>query len=173
MIPKILTTQNDKVVLDEVVFSIPELNSVWEEYKDIAPFQYLWAMYDPNSPYMNYKEEEREEKVKEDFPGNYSVNDYVMNKAIRRCEELYFSPVRRLLKGTKVAIDKLADYFESMTVDSGRDGNLAQVKGAIVAMPQIIKAYLEAENAYRQELQKSRGEVKRGIDEDFIEDYSN
>lgn len=173
MIAKILTVEKDSVVIDEVVLSVPEFKKIWELYKDITPFQYLWAMYDPNSPYMNYTEDEREMKVLEDFPGNYSVNDYEMHKAIKKCEELYFSPVRRLLKGTKTGVDKLSAYFEEMTIDSGLGGNLAQVKSALVDMPKIIKAYLEAESAYRQELQKSRGEIRRGIDDDYQDNYDD
>lgn len=167
-LPKILTVENDRVVINEVILSIPEFRELYKVYnKDVRPFQYLWAMYDPESPYMNYEEIlEREERIQEDFAGDYTVNDYEMAKAIRRCEELYNSPVRKILRGTKIAIEKLSNYFERMEIDSGRDGNLSQVKSAIVDMPKIIRAFLEAENAYKQEVSRARGETRSGVDED-------
>lgn len=175
MIAKILTVFNEKVVINEVIFSIPEFKTLYEKYNgDLSPFQYLWAMYDPESPYSNYDELlEKEDVIKRDFPGSYSVHDYEMIKAIEKCEKLYDSPVRKILRGTKTAVEKLSNYFEEMDISSGRDGNLAAVKSAIVDMPKIIRAYLEAEQAYKLELSRARGDAKHGVDEDETPNYDD
>lgn len=171
-LPRILTVQEDQVVIDEVILGIPEFKEVWEAYKNVSPFQYMWAMWDPESPYLNYSQFDREAEVLKDFPPElYHPSDPVMIDATRRCEELYYSPIRRLLDGAKSAVENLSEYLNNTSITDGRDGNFTQVVNALKSLTSIIKAYQEAEVAYKQEVQRNRAGVRSAIDENVEDDY--
>jgi hypothetical protein len=173
-IPKILTVIEDKVVVDEVVLGIPEFKVVWETYNNVSPFCYLWAMHDPESPYMNYPANQREEEVLKDFPPeDYHPQDLEMLDAIEKCKALYYSPLRKILDAAKSAVENISLYLTDAEITSGRDGNFTQVVGAIKSLPSIIKAYQEAEIAYKQEVQRNRADIKSAIDEDADDDYND
>lgn len=170
-LPRILTVDNGKVVLTEEILSIPEFNALWQHCLDLLPFQFIWARYDSESPYLNLDEETMEEEILKDYPVHSYLNELEMIAAMEKAEKLYFSPVRKILRGTKTAVEKYVNYFSEMTLEAGRDGNLSAVKAAIVDMPKMIKSYQEAEQAYKSEIQRNRGDVKSAIDEDFDGDY--
>lgn len=175
-LPRILEVENGKVIINETILSIPEfkeLNESLDIDTSLMCFQYIWAMLDPYSPFFNFDETEREEQVLKDFPIHKYLNDLEMVSAIEKAEKLYNSPVRKILRGTKNAVEKLVEYFDTMTIESGRDGNITAVKAAIVDMPKIIKAYQEAEQAYKTEVQRNRGDVQSAVDEDIDDDYND
>jgi len=172
MLPKILSVDRNRPVITEVILGIPEFVNLLETTQgDLLPFMYLWAMYDPESPYMNISEIEREEKVLSDYPVHRYLDEPEMIQAIKKCEELYFSPVRKILKASKKAIENISDFLEDNTITDGRDGNLTQVVNTIKSLPQILKAYQDAETAYKKELQRNRGAVKSAVDEDYEPSY--
>ncbi len=171
-LPRILTVEKGKVVIDEGILSIPEFKDVIEVL-GINYLQYLYDKYDPESPYGHLDDDEREQEIIKDIPEDLDLNDFTMVKAIQKCEKLYNSPVRKILNGAKRAVEKLSVYFETEELESGRDGNLGAVVTAVIKLPQIITAYQAAENAYKQEVQKSRGNTKRAIDEDFVSNYDD
>lgn len=170
-LPRILNIENDLVVLDENVLTIPEFKTVWYKHKNILIFQYIYCLLDPNSPYGNLDEFDKESTILKDFPIYEYLNDLDVLAAIEKAEKLYYSPARKILKGTKVAIEKLINYFDTMEIESGRDGNIAQIKSAIIDMPKMIKSYNEAESTYKQEVEKNRGGVASAIDDDYSADY--
>ena len=171
---RIITCFDNKVVIDESILSIPEFNDLWQEYKSIKSFQCIWALYDPESPYMNFSEDEREDIVNRDYPDDdFDRNSLVFIKCKRKAELMYFSPIRKILKGAKSAVEKLAQYFEDTAIVHGRDGNVSAVSSALVNLPKIIKGYQEAETAYKQELQRVRGQLKRAVDEDATDNWED
>lgn len=175
-LPRILEVENNKVVINEVILSIPEFKALLESLdidSALMCFQYIWATYDPQSPYFNFDEVEREEMVLKDFPVHKYLNDLEMINAVEKAEQLYNSPIRKILRGTKSAVEKLVEYFDTMTIEAGRDGNITAVKAAIVDMPKMIKSYQEAELAYKQEVQRNRGDIQSAVDEDIDDDYND
>jgi len=168
MIAKILTVHNDQVVIDEVIFSIPEFKALWDTYKEVRPFQYLWALYDPESPYLELNDLERESKLLEDYPDESNIyNTIEFVEAKEKCELLYNTPLRKILKGAKAAVEKLAEYFTNEEISSGRDGNLTAIKAALVDLPKILKGYQEAESAYKREVSRNRANITEAVDEGF------
>jgi hypothetical protein len=144
MIAKIISTSKGVVVIDEVIYTIPELSALWEKTQDTKPFQYLWCLYDPYSPYMNLTENEREDMVKKDhFNESCIVEEFFLAK--RKCQELYNTPRRKILNGAKSVVEKLADYFQNCTVEGGRDGNISAIKATLVDLPKIMKGSEEAQ----------------------------
>jgi hypothetical protein len=174
MLPRILTVSQNKIVLDETIFAIPEFKALIEYTEgDTLPFMYIWALYDPQSPFMNIEEHEREEAVMKDFPVYEYLQTMEMISAMEKAEKLYFSPLRKILKGAKKAVENISGFLEDTEISDGRDGNLTQIVSTIKSLPQILKAYQEAENAYKQELQRNRGDMKSAIDDDYESNYDD
>jgi hypothetical protein len=174
MLPRILTVSQNKIVLDETIFAIPEFKALIEYTEgDTLPFMYIWGLYDPQSPFMNIEEHEREEAVMKDFPVYEYLQTMEMISAMEKAEKLYFSPLRKILKGAKKAVENISGFLEDTEISDGRDGNLTQIVSTIKSLPQILKAYQEAENAYKQELQRNRGDAQNAVDEDYEGDYDD
>lgn len=174
MLPKILTVSQNKIVLDETIFAVPEFNALLEfSQGDTLPFMYIWGMYDPQSPYMNFEEHEREAQVLKDFPVYEYLQTMEMVNAVEKAEKLYFSPLRKILKGAKKAAENISFFMETTEVSDGRDGNVSQIIQTITSLPKIIEAYEKAENAYKQELQRNRGDMKSAIDDDYEPNYDD
>jgi hypothetical protein len=173
-LPRILTVENGKVVVDEVILGIPEFKQLYDYVDgDILPFQYIWSLLDPTSPFLNVLELEREEAVLKDFPVHNLLGDLKMIAAIEKAELLYFSPIRNILKGAKKAVENVSLYLQTTDVLDGRDGNLTQIVNTVKTLPQLIKAYQEAENSYLQEVQKNRGDSQKAVDEDVDDNYND
>ena len=171
-LPVILVTENNRVVLSKEILLIPEFKSLWENTHDLTPFQYIWAMYDPQSPYFNIKETEKHDHVVKDFP---EVRKYLDDEDFldmdEKAKELFHSPVREILDGTKHIIEKLSRFYKETEITSGKDGNLAQIKSSIVDLPKIIKAYQDAESEYYKEVEKVRGSSQTAVDEDVVDNF--
>lgn len=172
-LPKILTVDSTGVIIDENVLLIPEFKVLWECHKSTLPFMYLFSMYDPQSPYMNFEEHEREAQVLKDFPVQKYLQSIEMSEAIDKAERLYYSPLRKILGGAKRAVENISSFLSETEISDGRDGNLSQIVQTIKSLPQILKAYQEAENAYKQELQRNRGDMKSAIDDDYEPNYDD
>lgn len=168
MIAKIISADRGKVVLDEVIYTIPEFKELWEETKEIGYIQFLWALYDPESPYQNLPNHEVEDRVKEDISNAHPevdfFNEYFL-VAREKAESLYYSPIRRLLDGAKAAVENIADFMKNTTITDGRDGNIAQIRGTIKELASMIKNYEATEESYKKEMSKTRGSSILGIDE--------
>lgn len=169
-IPKIIEIQQGKVVINETILVIPEFKALYEK-SGLLPFQYLWGKHDPQSPYQNYDAFEIDEKIQADIPEHIDINDPLFFKANRRCEELYHSPIRKLLSGAKAAVEKVSFYFTTMDVTDGRDGNLTQVVNSVKSLDPLIKGYESAETAYTKEVQRNRADSMSAVDEDAPDDY--
>lgn len=166
MLGKILTIYKGDVVIDESILSIPEFKALWEKRKEIQDFQYLWALYDPESPYSNLDELEKEYEILKDYP-KVKRQDPLFVKAQDKCEKLYMTPLRKLLRGVKSSIERLSLYLETTEIEHGRDGNLNQIVNAQKSLALIVKNYQSTEDAYKQEFSKNRGDYRVGVDEDY------
>jgi uncharacterized protein (UPF0262 family) len=169
-LPKILTVHKGQVVIDESVLSIPEFKECYEML-GIDYLQYIWARYDPESPYGNFDQYEIDGKILADIPSTLDMNDIVFIMARNKAEELYYSPIRDIMDGAKELIKKLSTYMRTTEIVHGRDGNVTAATSAITKLEQIIKSYLSSEASYKQEVQKSRGGQREAVDADFVPDW--
>lgn len=173
-LPVILVTENNRVVLSKEILLIPEFKKVWEDTHDLTPFQYIWAMYDPQSPYFNIDETEKEDYILKEFPGarKYRDDEDFLDMD-EKAQQLYHSPIREILNGTKHIVEKLSRFYKETEITTGKDGNLAQIKSAIVDLPKIIKAYQDAEYEYYKEVEKVRGNSQTAVDEEANDDFND
>jgi hypothetical protein len=170
MVAKILEIDGGRPVVNHAMLCVPEFVGLMEYTADINAFMALWAMYDPESPYFEYDDIDRAVKVKQDYPGDF-YSSYEFNQAKHKAEEMYNSTPKKLLMGAKSAVEKLSSYLATTEIEHGRDGNVTAVVGALKAVPSIIQAYSVAEQAYKQEIERSRGQSRVGVDEDVEDDY--
>lgn len=173
-IPKILTVEGTRIVLDEVIFAIPEFKKLYEHSKgDLLPFMYIWAMQDPTSPYMDFSDLEKEEEVLNDFPVHDYLSEMPMVLAIKKAEKLYYSPIRDILDGARAAVKNVSIFLRNTPAEGGRDGTVTQIVSSLKSLDDIIKNYSKAEAAYLQEVQKNRAQQKNAVDENVSNDYED
>lgn len=117
---------------------IPELKAVMENYEDPIPaLSFLYFMVDPLSPYMNLPEDDKEETIISDYPGEYTSEDDVIITALSKLTTLYETPLMRFYKNAKKGLERLGEYLATTSITEGRDGNLAAYSAALTRMAKI------------------------------------
>jgi hypothetical protein len=107
MIPELFDIQNGKVIINVNCLLIPEFKAVHDAYKDPIPaFSFLYYLYSPKGPYCNTPEEDKEEVLFIDFPGEYTLEDEVMIKAIEKIEFFIMTPAYRYYLDNKNSFRK-------------------------------------------------------------------
>lgn len=106
---KIFDLQGRTVVLNTNCLLIPELKAIVEEYKDcylnVLSFVHFWT--DPESPYDRVPEDQKEAKIRRDYPGKYTLSDPSVQAAIHKVDTLMELPEERLYKTAKIAADNM------------------------------------------------------------------
>lgn len=167
---QIITIKDNKVVPDINVLTIPELKVLYDKFdgedRNLL-FTYLYHLYEPTSPYQSVPENEREERVRKDFRGNFKPNfDKDILKAKEKLEELTWSPTKDLLEGLKINLKNISMFLKTVEVDAGRDGNLTQLTSLHKSVKDLIKNFKATEQEFMLETQKNRGNSKKAIDEE-------
>lgn len=170
MIPEIFDISNGKVVINENVLLIPELKAVHDEYKDPIPaLSFLHYKYDPKSPYCNTPEDDKEEIIMMDFPGEYTLEDEVMIKAIEKMESFMVSPTYRYYLDNKRLLEKLGTFARTSPITSGREGNINAMIAQIKSVGKTIGEFKQLEKTVQQELDehkvKVRGDKRKAYDQ--------
>lgn len=170
MIPEIFDIQNEQVVINHNCLSVPELKAVVEKYKDPIPaLNFLHHLYSPKGPYCNTPEEEKEEVLIMDFPGEYTLEDDVMIKAKEKLETFLMTPSYRYYLDNKILLEKMGKFARTTAVTSGRDGNLAAFNTQIKSVGQTITQFKIMEKEIIKEMDelkaKVRGQKKKAYDQ--------
>lgn len=164
---RIFDLVNKKVVYNPEIMTVPELKTVVKKYKEpIQALCYLYYLLSPESPYMNYPEDDKEKILRKEYPGDYHPQDPEMVLAREKLETLWTSPTMRYFKQVKKALEKLGNYLENTEISEGRDGNLAQYRQAIKDAGATIQQFKQLEKAVEEETSRSKGNVKRAYDDE-------
>jgi len=151
----------------ENCYIVPELKAVIDEYEDPIPaLSFLYGMKDPSSPYINVPEEEKEEAIWNDYPGDYTSEDDVIINALAKLDKLYETPVIRFFKNCKISLDKLGTYLATTAITDGRDGNLAAYSVAQTRMGKTMEDFQKIEKQVEKETEQytTRGGQKEPLD---------
>ena len=163
MIIKIFDIVNGQVVINHNCLSIPELKAINDRYTDPIPaFNFLHFKFDPESPYANMPEEEIEDVLIKDFPGEYTLEDEEMLNAIKKLSELYITPTYRYYQDSKVLLEKLGKFARHTEITTGRDGNLAALAMQVKSVGKTIQEFKQLEKVVMQELADGMGKVRGG-----------
>lgn len=169
MMPKIFDIENNILVINENILSIPELRNVYEAYEDPKPaLLFLRHICDPYGPYNNIEENIKEEVILSDFPGDYSPEDEVIIAAKKKLESLYMSPGYRYYLDCKTLLEKLGRFAANSEVSVGRDGTYSQMQNQAKTMADAFMQFKKIEKQADEELQRSR--VRGGAFEAYDSD---
>jgi hypothetical protein len=169
---QVILIEGEKLIINENILSIPELKKVYDKFKEpnrSLVFCYLHYLYDVNSPFLNLPETEREEKVRQVYKGDYKPNfdpDIIAAKEV--LAELNYSPVRDMLEGLKININRISTFLKTAPVETGRDGSLSEMIRLQKEAQSMLKNYKAVEAEFLTEASKVRGKGRRAIDEDEL-----
>jgi hypothetical protein len=164
---EILSVENGKVVPGISCYSIPELKEVMEAYEDnINALTYLYYFCYPKSAYANLKEDELEDVILEDYPGDYSPEDEIILAAVEKLKSLYLTPTRRFFKNSKKGLETLGEYMATTAITDGKEGNFSAFSMTLTRVGKTIKEFKELEKIYEEETGSSlRGGGDASYDE--------
>ena len=157
---RLFDIEKGRVIMNPTSLWIPEFKKLWNRDKSetkakaSAEISYIVFMYDYRSPYRDYSESDRRDKVVQDcFPDEQDwVPDEAISKAVERFRELQETANSRLLQAAKVAADKLTDYFRNVDASAATEivRNLKElgtvVKSLDALEKQVQKEQLEKSN---------------------------
>ena len=150
-----------KVVINTNCLLIPELKAVVNAYEDPIPaLCFLHFYYDLESPYANHPEEERQEFVQNDFPGDYTMEDPEMIAAMKKLEVLYMTPTYRYYLDNKILMEKLGAFGRTTGITAGRDGNLSAFTMQLKGVGKTIMEFKQLEKVVKDELHEAQGRAR-------------
>lgn len=160
---KLFDIYNGNVIINHNCLSIPELKAVHDAYEDPIPaFNFLHYMYDIESPYANIPEEEKEDIIIHDFPGDYTLEDEEMINAIKKLEQLYVTPTYRYYQDNKILLEKLGEFARTAKITAGRDGNISALTAQIKSVGKTIMEFKQLEKVVLAELEETKGRARGG-----------
>lgn len=171
MYKEIFDIDNGEIVINEHILNIPTLRAVKDYYKDSLPaFRFLRYRYDPKSPFCDEPEEEKDEIVLRNFPGEYTLEDRVMIDAIDWLQERYVTPTYRYFLDNKKLMEKIGAYGRDSEITSGRDGNFASMQRQLGTVGKTMSEFKQLEKIVEQEIEEMkkngvRGKQEPGYDE--------
>jgi len=161
MIPDIFDIENEKVVINTNCLLIPELKAVYDFYKDPIPaFSFLHYKFSPKGPYCNTPEEDKDEVLMQDFPGEYTLEDDVMIEAMTKINSLLVTPTYQYYLDNKFLLEKLGTFARTTSITAGRDGNLTALNAQIKSVGKTINEFKQLEKVVLQELAEGKGRVR-------------
>lgn len=170
MVPNIFDVSEGKVVVNPECLLIPELKAVVEAYSDPIPaLAFLKFKYDIKGPYCNVPEEDKEEILLADFPGEYTLEDDAMVKAMDKLDMLTTSSSVRYYLDNKILMEKLGKFARTAPITTGRDGNLTALANQLKFCGKAINEFKQLERVVQQELDefksKVRGQKRKAYDQ--------
>ncbi len=161
MIPEIFDVYNNQVVINVNCLTIPEFKDIMDTYEDPIPaFSYLHFMFHPKGPYCNVPEEDKEEVLLQDFPGEYTLEDPVMLAAIDKLQKLTMSPTYRYYMDQKILLEKLGKFGRTEGITAGKDGNLSALVSSMKSTGKTISEFKMLEKIVQQELDEHKARVR-------------
>lgn len=161
MFPEIFDIVDGKAVINHNCLSIPELKAIDMAYGNSIPaFNFLHYRFHPKSPYANLPEEEKEDILLKDFPGEYTLEDEEMIAAIEKLELLTVSPTYRYYLDSKMLMEKLGKFARETSITTGRDGNLNALVAQAKSTGKTIMEFKQLEKIVMQEIEETTGRTR-------------
>lgn len=170
MIPEIFDILSGQVVINHNCLSIPELKAVHDKYKDPIPaFNFLHYLYSQKGPYCNTPEDDKEEVLLTDFPGEYTLEDEEMIKAMEKLESFIMTTSYRYYLDNKYLLEKLGKFARTTAITSGRDGNLTALNAQARSTGKTLMEFKVMEKEIQKEIDenktRTRGDKRKAYDQ--------
>ena len=146
--------------------------------KFFQQMSYMYFMINPASTYMYIVD--AEERAKEIASKNI-VKEFKPSKELQEAMDIYSKHCEttstKLLKSTRIAVDKLRKFLENVdlfaTDDKGKPiYQVNSITSAIKQIPELAKSLIETEKTVAKEIEES-GRVRGGNDKKAFEDGIN
>lgn len=161
MIPDIFDIVGDKVVININCLLIPQLKAVHDVYKNPLPaFSFLHYMFAPKGPYSNTPEEDIEEVLLTDFPGEYTLEDPEMIAAIEKLKTFVVTATYRYYLDNKFLMEKMGKFARESPITSGRDGNASVLQSQLKSVGKTITEFKLLESTVLKELAEAKGRTR-------------
>lgn len=161
---KLFDIQNGTVIPTEHCHVLRDLAIIMEcypeDYNNV--YAYLFYMTCPNpdlNPFFDVQEHEKEELIISQLSITFSLEDDVIIKARKFCEQLYQTPTFRAYMGIKTMLDKLGAYMETSEITAGRDGNINSIVNAAAKFESIRLSF---RGAYKDLMEEQKSSVRGG-----------
>ena len=152
---------NGAVIINQHCLLVPELKAVVDAYENPLPaLSYLYYRYDPSSTYLNTPEDEIEQVLLDDYPGDYTTEDEVIIEAAAKLEKFYMTPTKRYYQDNKILLEKLGAFGRDNEVSTGRDGNYASMLAQIKSVGKTIEEFKLLEKIVEQEAEELSSKVR-------------
>jgi hypothetical protein len=181
---KIFDILNGEVIITAEALAIPAFKSLWDadksKSKDKAKdeIRYVAFLCDhTKSPYKDFPEYEKEDIIRKDI---FKDSDWMPNERVKSACEAYLrmheTPVTRLLKASKSAVDKLAVYLETVDFEkldtNGKPYSARDVVFNLGNIGNLVKSLATLEEAARRE-QSETSRVQGGTEIGYFENPEN
>lgn len=177
---RLFDIERNKIIPSPDVLAIPALKKIWLRDKDkdkvnaMKDLSYIVFLCDFHSPYKDLKGLEKEKLIIEDvFKDKKWQPDDDIKAAIKVYNKLQITPSMRMLQSAKLAIEKVADWFESVDLKEedvmGKPKYSANdVSRNLKEIGNIVKSLNNLEKQVRLELEETsaRGNNEIGYFED-------
>lgn len=145
--------ENGEIIINEHILNIPTLRAVKDFYLDPLPaFRFLRYRFDPKGPYCDEPEEEKDEILLKEFPGEYTLEHKVMIEAIEWFQNK-ITPTYRYYLDNKILMEKLGAYGRTKVITEGRDGNYSAMQAQLKNSGKTILEFKQLEKVVEQELE--------------------
>lgn len=181
---KIFDILNGEVNVSAEGLAIPAFKSIWDADKSKSKGQatdeirYVAFLCDAlNSPYKDFPEYDKEKIIKQDIfkDENWEPSERVKS-ACEAYRKMVETPVTRLLRASKSAVDKLAIYLESVDFEkldsNGRPYSARDVVFNLGNIGNLVKSLSTLEEAARRE-QVENSRVQGGTEIGYFENPEN
>lgn len=158
--------------------AIKEFKAVWSKNrnKDMAfkELSYIFFMEDLRSPFRNYTEEEKEDKVIEAIFSKEWKPDERVQVAQEMYKELMQTRSMKLLRSAWHNLDDLSEFINNIDYNE-RDSNdkyindISKVRSTIESLPKLVAALKKLEDEVKKEVEEG-GSLRGGREKGMFED---
>jgi len=160
--------EKNKVIASPEALLIKEFKDIWDSDKSlskdraVSELAYVYFTTDYKSIYQSYPEGEiRDNKIKEDIirDTKWKSSDLI-NKAIKKYEELQETPTLRMLKGARKAANVITSYYENLKEDKIDGRTVTSITTSLSKIGEVVNSLDKLEQQIRKETTggKSKGD---------------
>jgi hypothetical protein len=139
--------------LSKDTFLIPAFKDLYDKYKKnneyLNYFSYIYHTCDYSSPYKNYPDSIREEKVKTVFKVNPKCP--VLKDAITQYKDFNFSPILSLWESTKAKIFEMTEFLKNTPIT---EDNFKDIMSIIEKTGKTVESLTKLEEQVKNEKAK-------------------
>lgn len=169
----IFDMKDGKFIVDPNAIIIPPFKDIWERDKSktketaINELCFVYFAADFNSPYITFPEDEKIERIKQDFlVKNKLKPDSLLLHSIEVYKQFQETHSMRLLNSARVAADKMSTYFNNINFDDEDDSGKLKyvakdVASTLANVGKIVESLDKLEEKVKKEI-KTTTKVRGG-----------